>query len=290
MLNLIFSIIELVGGIITNSISIISDSIHDFGDAISIAVSWVLEKKSEKKPDSKYTFGYARFSVLGALITSTVLLVGSVFMIYNALPRIINPVEINYDGMIFLGILGLIFNGAGAFVTSHGNRVNEKAVSLHLLEDVLGWIAVFGVSIVMKIFDIPVLDPILSIFITVYILYHVIQNYRSIFEIFLEKAPGTSNFEEFKKEILEENKIIKEIHHTHVWSLDGVNTYISLHVVLPKDVTVEDIINIKRKIKHEAEHHLIAHIIIEIEFEGENCEDKECKVDMRSEILHSHHH
>ena len=142
----------------------------------------------------------------------------------------------------------------------------------------------------MKIFDIPVLDPILSIFITFYILYHVIQNYRSIFAIFLEKAPDASNFEEFKKEILKENNLIKEIHHTHVWSLDGVNTYISLHVVLPKDVSVEDIINIKRKIKHEAEHHLITHVIIEIEFEDENCEDKECKVDMSSEILHSHHH
>ena len=292
MLNLIFSIIEFVGGIVTNSISIISDSLHDLGDAISIAVSWLLEKKAEKKPDSKYTFGYARYSVLGALITSTVLLLGSVIMIYNAIFRIINPEMVNYDGMIILGILGLVINSLGAFVTSHSNKLNEKAVSLHMLEDVLGWVAVLIASGVMKAFNLPIIDPILSICITIYILWHVIRNYKSIFEIFLQKAPSTAKFEEFKEELLKENNLIKDIHHTHIWSLDGVNTYISLHVVLPKEVTVDDIINIKKKIKHEAKHHLIYHTIIEIEFENEICDDKECNVERNSDMsdIHHHHH
>ena len=290
LLNLSFSIFELIGGLFTNSISIMSDSIHDFGDAISIAISWLLEKKSEKKPDSKYTFGYARYSVLGALITSTVLLLGSVIMIFNAIPRIINPAYVNYDGMIIIGILGLLANGVGAIITSHGNKLNEKAVSLHLFEDVLGWIAVFVVSIIMKIFDVPILDPILSVFITMYILWHVIINYKKIFEIFLQKAPDSSSFDEFKQELLSENDIIKDIHHTHVWSLDGVNTYISLHVVIPNTVNVSDIINIKKKIKHVAEHHSIFHTIIEIEFENESCSDTECHVDTNIKVGHSHHH
>lgn len=290
MLNLIFSIIEFVGGILTNSISIISDSIHDFGDAISIAVSWILEKKSEKKPDAKYTFGYARYSVLGALITSTVLLLGSVVMIYNAVPRIINPVEVNYDGMILFGILGVIINGAGAVITSHSGKLNEKSVSLHMFEDVLGWIAVFIASILMKVFDLAIIDPILSIFITLYILWHVLRNYQNIFSIFLQKAPDNIEFEKFKSELLEENKMITDIHHTHVWSLDGVNTYISLHAVVPNSVSVDDIIKIKRDIKHEAIHHSIYHTIIEIEFENEICDDKECNVDINSEMLDLHHH
>jgi len=211
-------------------------------------------------------------------------------VIYNAVPRILNPQEVNYDGMILFGILGLVVNGVGAFVTSHSNKLNEKAVSLHLLEDVLGWVAVFIVSIVMKIFNMPILDPILSIFITVYILWHVVQNYRSIFAIFLQKAPDTIDFDGFKKEILEKNKLIKDIHHTHVWSLDGINAYISLHVVIPSNVTIDDVINIKREIKHEAEHHLIFHTIVEIEFEGEICDDRECNVEINSEMLNSHHH
>ena len=290
ILNLIFSIIEFVGGIFTNSISIISDSIHDLGDAISIAVSWILEKKSEKKPDTKYTFGYARYSVLGALITSTVLLLGSVVMVYNAVPRILNPVQVNYDGMIIFGILGVLINGTGAVITSRSNRLNEKSVSLHMFEDVLGWVAVFIASILMKIFDLPIIDPILSIFITLYILWHVVKNYKSIFAVFLQKAPDNVEFEKLKEKLIQENNFIKEIHHTHVWSLDGVNTYISLHVVMPNDVTVEDIIKTKKYIKHEAEHYSIFHTIIEIEFENEICEDKECNVEINGELLKSHHH
>lgn len=290
LLNLSFSIIEFVGGIFTNSISIISDSVHDFGDAISIAVAWILEKKSEKKPDNKYTFGYARYSVLGAFITSMVLLVGAIFMIYNAIIRIMNPVEVNYDGMLILGVIGLLVNGLGALVTSKGNKINEKAVSLHLLEDVLGWIAVLATSIVMKIFDIPILDPILSIGITLYILKHVVQNLKSVFEIFLEKAPENSEFEEFKKELMEENKNIKDIHHIHVWSADGVNTYAMMHVVVPDDIGVKDIIELKDKINHEASHHNIVHVTIEIEFESEKCEHEKCEVEINENNIHSHHH
>jgi len=291
VLNLAFSVIEFIGGIFTNSISIVSDSIHDFGDAISIAISWVLEKKSEKKPDKNYTFGYTRYSVLGALITSTVLLIGSTIMIYNAVIRLINPVEVNYDGMLVFAILGLIANSIGAFVTSHGNKLNEKAVSLHLLEDVLGWIAVLVASVIMKIFDISIIDPILSICITVYILWHVINNYKSIFAIFLQKAPDSIDADEFKDELIDKNKYIKDIHHIHIWSLDDINTCMSFHVVLSHFTTQEKIIQLKKDIKHEAKHHNISHITIEFEFENEGCEDKECSVHTSSNCnCHHHHH
>lgn len=290
LLNLSFSIVELVGGIFTNSISIISDSVHDFGDAISISVAWILEKKSEKKPDDKYTFGYARYSVLGAFITSMVLLVGAVFMIYNAIIRITNPVEVNYDGMLLLGVLGLVVNGLGAMVTSKGNKINEKAVSLHLLEDVLGWVAVLVTSIVMKVFDAPVLDPILSIGITMYILKHVVQNLKRVFEIFLEKAPETSEFEEFKNKLIDENKNIIDIHHIHVWSADGVNTYAMMHVVIPDSIEMKDIIELKKKINYEASHHNIVHVTIEMEFESEKCEHEECDVEINENVMHEHHH
>lgn len=290
ILNLFFSIIELIGGIFTNSISIISDSVHDFGDAISIAVAWILEKKSEKKPDNTYTFGYARYSVLGAFITSMVLLVGAVFMIYNAVIRIINPVPVDYNGMLTLGVLGLIVNGLGAIITSKGSKINEKAVSLHLLEDVLGWIAVLFTSIIMKIFDVPILDPILSVGITIYILKHVVQNLKKVFEIFLEKAPQNSKFEEFKEDVLKEIGNIKDIHHIHVWSADGVNTYAMMHIVVPDMVGINDIVEIKKKIKHEAAHHNILHVTIEIEFESEKCDHQECKVEISDEAMHLHHH
>ena len=289
ILNLVFSIIEFVGGIFTNSISIISDSIHDFGDAISIAISWILEKKSEKKADSKYTYGYSRYSVLGALITSTVLLVGSIVMICNAVPRLINPAKVHYDGMIVFGILGLVANGVGAFVTSRGEKLNEKAVSLHLLEDLLGWIAVLVTSIIMKVFEVPILDPILSICITIYILWHVLNNYKNIFEIFLQKAPKGINIRKLKAELIDKVRYIRDIHHIHVWALDDITKCISMHVVIPNYVLVEDIIWVKKEIKHEIVHHGIQHVTIQIEFEGELCEDKECHINSKCGS-HSHHH
>lgn len=288
ILNLGFSIIEFIGGLFTNSISIISDSIHDFGDAITIAISWVLEKKSKQKPNAKYTFGYTRYSVLGAFITSTVLLIGSVVVICNGITRIINPVKVNYDGMLIFAILGLVANGIGAFVTSHGERLNEKAVSLHLLEDLLGWIAVLITSVVMKIFDVSILDPILSIVITFYILWHVMQNYKRIFGIFLQKAPDNIDAEQIINKIILGNHIIKDIHHVHLWSLDDLNICMSCHVVMPSNAEMFDIIRIKRIIKHEMLQYNITHITIEIEFEDEECNDTICSV-YNNNKTHSHH-
>ena len=164
LLNLLFSIIELIGGIITNSVAIISDSIHDMGDAISVGISYFLEVKSNKKPDNNYTYGYIRYSVLGSVITTLILLMGSIFVIYNAIVRIFNPVEINYNGMIIFAILGVVINFFAAYFTKEGYSLNQKAVNLHMLEDVLGWAVVLIGAIVMKFTNIIIIDSILSIF------------------------------------------------------------------------------------------------------------------------------
>lgn len=288
-LNLFFSMIELVGGIVTNSISIISDSVHDFGDAISIAIAWVLEKKSEKEPDKKYTYGYARYSVLGALIASVILVIGSVVMLYNAIPRIIRPEEVNYDGVLILAILGLAVNGFGAYKTAKGNSLNERTISLHLLEDVLNWAAVLAVGVIMKIFDLPILDPILSIGIVIFILMHVVTNIREIFAIFLEKTPEDVDIDEIGKELLK-NQSIEDVHHMHVWSADGVNKYITIHVQVDDETDNNKIIEIKKDIRHRLEHCEINHATIEIEFASEECEEQECKRIEETPKEHKHYH
>lgn len=289
-LNFFFSIFELIGGVFTNSISIISDAVHDFGDAISIAIAWFLEKKSNKKPDKVYTYGYARFSILGALVTSLVLLIGSSVVVLNAIPRIINPESVNYDGMLIFAIVGLVVNGLGAFLTSHGEHLNEKAVSLHLLEDVLGWVAVLITSIAMKIFNLPILDPILSIAIAVFILYHAIKNLKEIFSVFLEKSPNECDFNHFKEELLEENDDVLDIHHIHTWTMSGTDVYATMHIVVEDDITQDEIIELKREIKHEALHHGINHLTLEFEYEKENCDDVECNPIIESHLHHHHHH
>ena len=271
LLNLGFSILEAIGGFLTNSISIFTDSIHDFGDSISIGVSYLLEKQSNKDPNHKYTYGYLRYSLLGALITSIILLTGSVVVIYNAIPRIIHPEEINHDAMIIFAIFGVIINGYAAYRTSHGEKHNEKAINLHMLEDVFGWVAVLIGSIFIKIYNLTIIDPILSILITIYILFHVYKYIKEVFDIFMEKVPDNININDIKKNVEEKFEMIKNIYHIHVWSLDGVNNYMTLHVELNEDINKDDLIKLKQDIKKELNKTGINHVTLEFDYFGEKC-------------------
>ena len=271
LLNLGFSILEAIGGFLTNSISIFTDSIHDFGDSISIGVSYLLEKQSNKYPNHKYTYGYLRYSLLGALITSIILLTGSVVVIYNAIPRIIHPEEINHDAMIIFAIFGVIINGYAAYRTSHGEKHNEKAINLHMLEDVFGWIAVLIGSIFIKIYNLTIIDPILSILITIYILFHVYKYIKEVFDIFMEKVPDNININDIKKNVEEKFEMIKNINHINVWSLDGVNNYMTLHVELNEDINKDDLIKLKKNNKKELNKTGINHVTLEFDYFGEKC-------------------
>ena len=159
-----------------------------------------------------------------------------------------------------------------------------------MLEDVLGWGAVVVVGLVMKVFDLPILDPILSIGITIFILYNVFKNLKSIFEIFLEKAPKDIDFEKFKRELIEKNKNIIDIHHTHIWTIDGNNAYVTMHIVVPDKIQKDEIIQLKKYINHEAKHYLISHMTLEIEYKIEACDSLECEVEQVKTDIHKHHH
>jgi cobalt-zinc-cadmium efflux system protein len=285
LLNLFFSVFELIGGIFTNSIAIISDAIHDFGDSISIGVSYLLEKKSKKKPDNKYTFGYTRYSVLGAIITNTILIIGSTLVIYNAIIRIINPLEINHNGMIIFAIVGAVVNFIAAHATKEGDSLNQKAVNLHMLEDVLGWIAVLIGAIVIKLTNLTIIDPILSIIVAIYILIHAIKSYKKIFNLFLEKTPEDIEIDEIKEHLLK-IKEVDGVHHIHIWSMDGINNYATMHIV----TETKKIKELKQSIKEELNEHGISHSTIEIERKDECCEDEECHIKEHTSHAHHHHH
>ena len=285
LLNLAFSIFELIGGIFTNSVAIISDALHDFGDSISIGVSYFLEKKSKKKPDSSYTFGYLRYSTLGAVITNTILIIGSILVIINAVKRIINPVPINYNGMIIFAIFGVIVNGLAAYFTKEGDSLNQKAVNLHMLEDVLGWGVVLIGAILIKFTEITLIDAVMSIGVAIFILSHAINSFKSIIDLFLEKIPEGIEIEELK-EHLHEIENVKDVHHIHVWSLDGFNHYATMHVV----TDLKDTQELKKKIKEELSEHGIGHTTIEFEELGFECTEKECVIPEHQHHGHNHHH
>ena len=284
ILNLFFSIFEFFGGIFTGSVAIISDSIHDFGDAISIGFSYFFEKKSKKKPDNKYTYGYIRYSIIGTLFTVTVLLLGSILVIYNSILKIMNPVEINYDGMIIFGVVGVVLNLIAAIITNGGHSLNQKVVSLHMLEDVLGWLVVLIGAIIMRFTDFSLLDPIMSIGVALFIMYEAIKTLIEASNIILEKTPKGINIEEIKKHLLSIDGI-EDVHHIHIWSMDSEINYSTMHVVSHIDP-----ITLKKLVKDELKEFGIEHSTIEIESSIDECMEKECVVRSTSHIHHHHHH
>ncbi|MBE6904292.1 MAG: cation transporter [Ruminococcaceae bacterium] len=286
LLNFSFSLIELIGGILTNSISIISDSVHDFGDSLSIGTSLFLEKKSEKKPDEKYTYGYLRYSLVGALLNSVILIVGAVFVVYNSINRIISPCPVSYDGMLVLAVLGVIINGFAALKTSHSHSINEKTLSLHMLEDVLGWLAVLVGSVVIKFTKWYFIDPVLSLCITVFILINAFKSLKTVFNVLLEKAPENIDISEIKSNLLK-IKGVADIHHIHLWTLDGNNNYMTLHAVIDKETTADEYEQIKKNIRCLLEQHSIVHSTLELEYV--KCDSSHCHIE-KSHSHHGHHH
>jgi cobalt-zinc-cadmium efflux system protein len=275
LLNFGFTLFEIVGGILTNSIAIISDALHDLGDTISIGLAWFLEKYSHKKSDSKYSYGYGRFSLLGALINAMVLIIGSTFVLANAIPRIIEPQAANAEGMIIFAIIGVIVNGAAVFKLKNEESMNARVMMLHLLEDVLGWIAILAVAIALLFWQTYILDAILSIMITLYILFSVTVNLKKTISLFLQATPDHIQLEMIDEKLKSIDKVISS-HHTHVWSLDGANHILTTHLIVNKSTTRDEIVRIKSKCKQLFEDLKLTHFTIEIELEDEVClmEDK----------------
>lgn len=265
-LNLFFAIIELIGGLITNSVAILSDAVHDFGDCISLGISFQLQKKSNKGSDNNYSYGYKRFSLLGSVFLSGVLFVGSIFVLVEAIKRLFSPQAVNAQGMLWLAILGIIINGAAALSVKRGNTLNERAVFLHIMEDVLGWIGVLVISILMLFTSLPILDPLLSIGITFWVLFNVYKNLRDTFKILLQAIPEDLNIEELTQKLNQLDNVIS-IHDLHVWTQDGNSHVMTLHIVSDNNQSL-----IKEKIRAIAQTYKIDHVTIEFENSDYFCE------------------
>ncbi len=283
-MNLIFSIFEFIGGIVTGSVAILSDSLHDLGDALSIGVSSIFEKKSQKPADCVYTYGYIRYSVLSGFIMWAILLGGSLFVIVNSIKRIIEPQPLNYNGMIVFAVFGAITNLIATLVTNHGETINQRAVNFHLLEDTLGWIAVLVGAVVIRLTDWTIIDPILSIAISIVIIINAIKGLIEILNIFLEKVPENICVDEVKKELMLIDGVI-DVHHIHIRSLDGNISTATMHIV-----TASDFASIKKEVKHELEHFGIGHSTIEIEAPDDECHSISCSLEHSHSEHHHHHH
>ena len=283
ILNLAFSVFEFFGGIFTGSVAIISDALHDIGDAFSIGVSFLLEKKSKKAPDETYTYGYGRYSLLGSFVTTLILISASLMVIYNAIEKVFDPSDINYDGMIVFAVIGVIINFCAAFFTKGEGSLNQRAVNLHMMEDVLGWLTVLVGAVVMKFTDFRVIDPLMSIGVSLFILVNALGNLKEIADVFLEKTPHNIKVGKVEEEIKCIEGVL-DVHHIHIRSFDGEHNFATMHVV-----TNSDNHEIKHKIREKLISFGISHITIETEEEGEECCNKLCRVEVKNKGHHHHH-
>ena len=267
-LNLSFTILEIIGGFWTNSLAILSDALHDLGDSVSLGIAWYLERYSTKGEDQKYSYGYRRFSLVGALVNTIILLVGSLVILTQAIPRLLDPQHSNAQGMAILALIGIAVNGLAVIRLRDEKSENAKIVAWHLLEDVLGWVAVLVVSIVLFFTDIHILDPILSILIAIYILTNVIKNLRRTLALFLQAVPQEIDLRNIKTQI-ESLGLVRSTHHIHAWSLEGENHVLSMHIVVPEDSLQESVIDLRKSVRALLKSHDLSHVTIEIEY-GEN--------------------
>ncbi len=271
-LNAGFTIIEFIGGWLTNSTAIMADAVHDLGDTLAIGSAWILDSLGKKSPDPTFTYGYRRLSLFGALFNSIVLIVGSIWILSEAIPRLFNPVMPIVEGMIGLAILGVAVNGFAAYRLSEGQSLNEKVLNWHLLEDVLGWVAVLIVSVILYFFHWPVLDPLLSVGFTLFILFNVFKNLWTTLKIFAQSTPNTK----LRSEILEKLNGLERIqntHHLHLWSLDGESHVLTAHLVLVESLGVAEQCQLKKEVAQALQGFNLRHTTIELEFPDEACRD-----------------
>lgn len=268
-INLGFAAIELVGGLYTNSIAILSDALHDLGDSLSLGAAWYFQKLSLKGRDLSFSYGYRRFSVLGAIINSVILIVGSGIILSEALPRLITPQTPNAEGMIYFAIGGIVANGIAAWKLHGGTSINQRAVYLHLLEDVLGWCATLVAAIILYFFDLPRIDAILGVGIALFILYNVIKNLKVGIKIIMQGTPPDVDLEKIH-ELLTSVEGVKEAHDCHIWSMDGRYHILSIHLVVEPS-TLKELTIIKKHAKELLKSEHVDHATIEFETVEEEC-------------------
>jgi cobalt-zinc-cadmium efflux system protein len=270
LLNVGFAAVEIVGGLLTNSLAILSDALHDLGDGIALGLAWLLERHSHRAGDTRYSYGYRRYSLLAALLNTAILIGGSLFILAEAIPRLLSPEHSNAQGMILLALGGILVNGAAALRLRRGQTMNAQVAAWHLLEDVLGWVAVLIVGVVLLFADVHILDPILAMLISLYVLANVLRRLRQTAALFMQAVPETIALPELEH-ALQAIQQVQSVHHTHVWSLDGAHHVLTTHLVVDAAASKADLVRIKQQVGSLTRDMAFEHTTIELEYEDEEC-------------------
>lgn len=260
-LNLSYAIVEFIAGGIFGSSAVLADSVHDLGDAIAIGISALLETISNREEDRQYTLGYKRFSLLGAMLTAVILMIGSVLVILENVTKIVHPQPVNEEGILWLGIIAVAINVLASLVVRKGKTKNESILSLHFLEDTLGWLAVILMAIILRYTDWYILDPLLSLVISIFILTKAIPRFWSALKIFLDAVPEGVDIKQVKKD-LEQLDHVASVNQLNLWTMDGLEKNAIVHVCLEE---IEHIEYCKESIRNLLKDYGFQNVTIEVD-------------------------
>ena len=284
-LNLTYAIVEFIAGGIFGSSAVLADSVHDLGDAIAIGISAFLETISNREEDNQYTLGYKRFSLLGALVTAIILMTGSVLVILENVTKILNPQPVNDEGILWLGIIAITINVLASLVVGKGKTKNESILSLHFLEDTLGWLAVILMAIVLRFTDWYILDPLLSLVISFFILSKALPRFWSTLKIFLDAVPEGVETGDLEKD-LETLTNVKSVNQLSIWSMDGLENNAIIHLCLED---WEEMTETKNQVRQLLEERGVQNITIEVDTsQGDHAQHKRKVIAL--EQSHGHQH
>ena len=284
-LNLTYAIVEFIAGGIFGSSAVLADSVHDLGDAIAIGISAFLETISNREEDNQYTLGYKRFSLLGALVTAIILMTGSLLVILENVTKILNPQPVNDEGILWLGIIAITINVLASLVVGKGKTKNESILSLHFLEDTLGWVAVILMAIVLRFTDWYILDPLLSLVISFFILSKALPRFWSTLKIFLDAVPEGLDIKQVKNG-LERLDNVASLNQLNLWTMDGLEKNAIVHLCLED---WEQMTETKNQVRQLLEERGVQNITIEVDTSQSNHAQHKRKV-TALEQHHGHQH
>ena len=261
-INLAFNIVVISAALATNSMAILADFIHDASDTISIALAWFLEHVAQRDSTDKYSYGYQRFSILGAVIISIFVIIMAFVILSEAIPRLFAPEGVDAGGMLAVAIVGIVFKFVSVYRLHKGETYNEKAIFFHQLGDIFEWVAILILSLVLMFWDgAQYLDPFVSIGIALWLIFNLGRNLYKSIEVLLQKTPDYFDVEEFRQSI-ENIDGVNAIDDFHIWSLDGIDSVMTLKV----DVDFgKDVGEIKKEIYAISKKYHVVDITIELE-------------------------
>ncbi len=270
LLNLSITLVQVIGGIMSNSLSLLSDALHNLGDSSALFIAFIAGKISRKKPDTQKTFGYKRIEILAALFNAIVLIAICIFLFYEAYGRLINPQPIKGKLMLIIATFGLLANLASVLLLhkDKSHNLNVKAAYLHLLGDTLSSVAVIAGGLAIWVWKVYWIDPLITVFVGIYIIWHTWGIVKETADILMQSVPRGINLEEIKAQV-EQLDEVDNIHHIHVWKLNDSQIHLEAHLNLKNNIDMVKMMMVREeteKLLHEKFG--ISHVTLQT---GYNC-------------------